>query len=245
MPCLIPATTFTAFQRPEDPRLSESNSAGACRRDQNVLMDIPGQVSDTESLEALYRAPSERAANKVFAQIDQASARFIDLCPFGLLATADTSGRVDVSPRGGPPGFIQRLDTRHIAIPDLVGNNRLDSHRNIIANGHAGLLLVIPGKEDTLRLNGPAVLSNDPGILAGFTEELRPPKVAIVIRAEEVYAHCAKALRRGQLWQPGSWDDLADAPDLAEIYACQFDEIEAAPMRDLLTEIYRDDLLSD
>ncbi len=207
-------------------------------------MDVPGRIDTLDQLTALYREPSERALGKQLDRIDEGMAAFVDRCPFVVLATTDGAGSVDASPRGGPPGFVRRLDDRHLAIPDLNGNNRLDSYRNIVAHGRAGLLMVVPGKDETLRINGPAAITTDPELLAGFTEELRPPKAAIVIETAEIYGHCAKAFRRAKLWDPPSWQALADAPDLAEMYTCIWD-IDAALMRSTLEQVYDEDLAAD
>ncbi|HEX6419212.1 MAG TPA: MSMEG_1061 family FMN-dependent PPOX-type flavoprotein [Acidimicrobiales bacterium] len=208
-------------------------------------MDVPGRIESVDQLAGLYRAPSARAAGKVVTRIDDASARFIDRCTFVVVSTSDGHGSSDASPRGGPPGFVQRLDERHVAIPDLVGNNRLDSLRNIVARPHAGLLLVVPGRDETLRINGPAALTVDPGILSGFTGELRRPKLAIVVETAELYGHCAKAFRRARLWDPPFWAEVDDAPDLAEIYACQFDGTDAREVRATVEAIYAEDLACD
>lgn len=191
-------------------------------------MNIPGRVATIDELTALYREPNTRALGKQLDRIDPGMASFIDLCPFLVLATSDGDGSIDASPRGGPPGFVRRLDDRHIAIPDLNGNNRLDSHRNIVINGRAGVLMIVPGKHDTLRINGPAAITTDAEILGGFTSGLRPPKAAIVIETAEIYGHCAKALRRARVWDPASWESLVAAPDLAAMYTeiWQVDEDE-------------------
>jgi hypothetical protein len=189
---------------------------------------MAGDILHLDDLTARYRAPSRRAAGKVRSVIDEASRRFIEHCPLVMVATAGADGRCDTSPRGGPPGFVSYIDERRVAIPDLTGNNRLDSYRNIISNPHAGLLFVVPGKDETVRINGPAHLTDDPTILDGFIAELRRPKLALVVEVEELFAHCAKALRRALLWDPGSWEALVGAPDLAEIYACQFEGMEEA-----------------
>ena len=204
-------------------------------------MDVPGRIETLEQLEALYRRPSERAVGKQSTSIDAATAEFIDRCPFLVLATAGTSGALDASPRGGPPGFVRRLDDRHVAIPDLNGNNRLDSYRNVVERPFAGVLMMVPGKDETLRINGPAALSTDPDLLAGFTSELRTPKLALVIETAEIYGHCAKAFRRGAVWQPEVWDE---APDLAAMYACAWD-IDEDELRATLGAVYDDDLSRD
>ena len=126
-----------------------------------------------------------------------------------------------------------------------MGNNRLDSLRNIVARPHAGLLLVVPGRDETLRINGPAALTVDPGIVSGFTGELRRPKLAIVVETAELYGHCAKAFRRARIWDPPFWAEVGDAPDLAEIYACQFDGTDAREVRATVEAIYAEDLARD
>ena len=207
-------------------------------------MDVPGRIRTLDDLTSRFRDPGQRALDKEFDRIDAASAAFIDRSPFLVLATSDGAGSVDASPRGGPPGFVRRLDDRHVAIPDLNGNNRLDSYRNLIAHPHAGILMIVPGSDETLRINGPAALSDDPDLLAGFTKELRPPKLAVVVETAEIYGHCAKAFRRGRMWRPEAWDELADAPDLAAMYACHWDMDESA-LRDTLAGVYDDDLSRD
>jgi PPOX class probable FMN-dependent enzyme len=207
-------------------------------------MDIPGRIGTLDELTALYRSPGERAIGKQLDHIDAGMEAFIDLSPFLILATSDGAGSLDASPRGGPPGFVRRLDHRHIAIPDLNGNNRLDSYRNIVTHGRAGVLMVVPGKDETLRINGPAAITTDPEILSGFTKELRPPKAAIVIETAEIYGHCAKAFRRGKVWDQSAWADLVAAPDLAGMYACTW-SIDETEMRDTLETSYRNDIAAD
>lgn len=207
-------------------------------------MDLPGRIDTVAQLEALYREPGERAISKQLSAIDTGMAGFIDRSPFLVLATTNGDGSIDASPRGGPPGFVRRLDARHIAIPDLNGNNRLDSYRNLIAHPYAGVLMMVPGKNETLRINGPAALTNDPELLGSFTSELRPPKMAMVIETAEVYGHCAKAFKRAAMWDPDSWAQLDEAPDLAAMYAATWN-IDEGEMRALLGASYTDDLTRD
>lgn len=207
-------------------------------------MEIPGRVETLDELTSLFREPGGRAVDKQLDHITDGMAAFIDRSPFLVLATADGRGSVDASPRGGPPGFVRRLDDRHVAIPDLNGNNRIDSYRNLVAHPYAGILMMVPGREETLRINGPAAITTDPELLAGFTAELRPPKLAVVIETEEIFGHCAKAFRRGRMWQPDRWTELADAPDLAAIYACEWG-LEEDTIRTALAGSYTDDLSHD
>jgi PPOX class probable FMN-dependent enzyme len=202
------------------------------------------RITDLASLRELYREPSDLAANKAFDVIDETTAAYIDRCPFVIISTSNGGNSMDVSPRGGPPGFLRRLDDRHIAIPDLNGNNRLDTLENIVAHPFVGLLLVMPGKDETVRINGPATVTTDAAILDGFTVELRRPKTAIVVEVAELYSHCAKSFRRGKVWQPESWADLADSPDLADIVGTQF-SMESSGIRTALEGSYDHDLTLD
>ena len=112
---------------------------------------------------------------------------------------------------------MRTLDAQRLVIPDLSGNNLLDSLQNIVANSHAGLLFVIPGRDETLRVEGDACLTTDPALLSLWDDELRAPRVAIGIQVRTVYIHCAKSFRRGRVWDPGSWAELADAPDACAV----------------------------
>lgn len=157
-------------------------------------------------LEALYeQPPSYTAANKVIDRLDAHCRRYLSLCRFALVASADAQGRADVTPRGGPAGFISVLDDRLLAIPDATGNRRLDTFRNVLQTGRAGLLLLLPGRGQTLRINGRACVSTDPDLLAGLTAVGKPPRAALVLAVEEVFTHCPKAFVRSGLWDPASW----------------------------------------
>ncbi len=207
-------------------------------------MEFSNCITDLASLRELYREPSELVANKAFDVIDETTAAYIDRCPFVVISTSNGADSMDASPRGGPPGFLRRLDDRHIAIPDLNGNNRLDTLENIVAHPFVGLLLVMPGKDETVRINGRATVTTDAAILDGFTVELRRPKSAIVVEVAEVYSHCAKSFRRGKVWQPESWAALADTPDLADIIGTQF-SMESSGIRTVLEDTYVKDLTLD
>ena len=206
--------------------------------------DLPGRIEDIDQLTAHFRPATQGVVDKQLDRLNAGMAAFIDHVSFFVLATSDGAGAIDASPRGGPPGFIRRLDDRHIAIPDLTGNNRIDSYRNIVRHPFVGLLLIVPGRDETLRVNGPAVLTDDPGLLAGFTKELRTPRLAIVVETAEVFGHCAKAFRRGQVWHPEAWANGASAPDVAAIYACEFG-LEEEALRSRLSDSYAADLAGD
>ena len=176
------------------------------------------RIETLDELSSLYPEPGERVRTKKRDRLDDGLRVVLALSPFVLLATADAAGRCDVSPRGGPPGFVRALDDRHVALPDLNGNHLIDSLRNIVANPHAGLLVVVPGQDETVRIDGPAHLTTDDAVLARFDGELRRPTLAVVIEVAAVFTHCAKAFKRGGVWQPSSWPTLDRSPALAARY---------------------------
>jgi PPOX class probable FMN-dependent enzyme len=202
-------------------------------------------IGDVAQLRALYREPSELVQRKKVARIDDVTRRFVAGSPFLLLATADADGNCDVSPRGGPPGFVRVLDDRRLAIPDLSGNNLLDSLTNIVANPHAGLLFVIPGRDETLRVEGDALLTTEPTVLSLWDDELRTPRVAIVVTITSLFIHCAKSFRRGRVWDPVAWTELI-APDNCEMIVEQLDlDVAPADIRASLEVNYARDLANE
>lgn len=176
-----------------------------------------GAIEDEAQLRALYDEPLERAVRKEIARLDEMARRLIAVAPLVLVASHDAEGRCDVTPRGGQPGFVAVVDDDHLAIPDATGNNRLDTLRNVVATGHAGLIFLIPGRDQTLRVNGAARVTADAAVLDRLTPVGKPPKTAIVVRADEVYAHCPKALVRSKLWDPATWPAADDQPSPAEV----------------------------
>ena len=170
-----------------------------------------------EELREIYDEPMEVAIRKDIAHIDELCQRLIAAAPMIFVATSDPDGRMDVSPRGGPPGFVTVLDDHRLAIPDATGNRRLDTLENVVSAGRIALIFVIPARDTTLRVNGSASVSADPALLDRITHVGKPPKTAIVVEAEEVYAHCPKAFVRSKLWDPATWPDPADLPTSAEV----------------------------
>jgi uncharacterized protein len=168
-------------------------------------------------LDALYPAAEERSWRKDIGLLDEMCRRLIAATPMVFVASAAADGRCDVTPRGGPPGFVTVLDDHHLAIPDATGNRRLDTLRNLVATGHAGLVFVTPGRPETLRVNGRACVSADPALLERLQPVGKPPRTAIVVEAQEVYAHCPKAFVRSKLWDPATWPAKADLPTPAEV----------------------------
>jgi PPOX class probable FMN-dependent enzyme len=174
-------------------------------------------IESIEQLRALYVAPKERAIRKQLTQLDVHCQRFISLSPFLVLASSDATGRADASPRGGDPGFVKVPDATTLLIPDAPGNNRLDSLENIIATGAVGLLFVIPGVDETLRVNGRAELSNAESDIDLCATDRRRPKLVIRVVVREAYLHCAKALMRARLWDPGTRIDRDLLPSIGQM----------------------------
>jgi PPOX class probable FMN-dependent enzyme len=170
-----------------------------------------------EQLREFYDAPMEAAVRKDIGHIDELCRRLIAAAPMLFVATFSSEGHADVSPRGGPPGFVTVLDDQHLAIPDATGNRRLDTLENVVATGRVALIFVIPGRDTTLRVNGHAVVTAAPDVLGRLTPVGKAPKTAIVVEAEEVYTHCPKAFVRSKLWDPDSWPDPGTLPTSAEV----------------------------
>ena len=175
------------------------------------------KVTSVEELRSVYPQPKQRSLDKELDYLDDHCRRFIAMSPFVLVASADAAGACDVSPKGGPPGFVRVLDERRLAIPDATGNRRLDGLQNMLQNPHAGLLFLIPGMGETLRINGRVSLSRDPAIVAGLETAGHPAKLALVVDVEQAYLHCAKALIRSGLWRTDTWAAADELPSAAEI----------------------------
>jgi PPOX class probable FMN-dependent enzyme len=175
-------------------------------------------LGSTEQVTELYGEPVEAVVSKIIDHLDEHCREFIARSPFVLVATADELGNCDVSPKGGAPGFVSVLDRKRLAIPDAPGNRLTYSLRNVIAGGRVGLLFLIPGLEETLRVNGRGWLTRDAGVLGPPAAEARPPKVAIGVEVEEAFLHCAKAFKRAALWRPAEWPDRTGLASPAQIW---------------------------
>ncbi|MCW2986709.1 MAG: pyridoxamine 5-phosphate oxidase [Conexibacter sp.] len=174
-------------------------------------------LTTPEQLAELYEPAAERAWTKDIGVLDDVARRLIAASPLVVVASHDADGRADATPRGGPAGFVAVLDDGHLAIPDATGNRRLDTLTNIIATGHAGLLFLIPGRDQTLRVNGRACVTAAPEVLAAAGAVGKPPRTAIVVAADEVYAHCPKAFVRSRLWDPEAWPAAEEVPTAAAV----------------------------
>jgi uncharacterized protein len=181
----------------------------------------------TGELRSAFRAPGQGALAKQLDHLDEHCRAFIAHAPFLVLATAGGDGSCDASPRGGPPGFVRVIDDLHLAVPDLSGNNRLDSLANVVETGGVGLLFLVPGVGETLRVNG-----------RGRVERLDEGSIHLVVTVEQAFLHCAKSLRRASLWQPEAWPDTSGMPSPAQMLRDQVapdrtaEQISAALERD-------------
>jgi PPOX class probable FMN-dependent enzyme len=175
------------------------------------------RITDLATLRALVGTPGERAVRKQLAALDQHCRAFIAQSPFVLLGTSGPDGRCDVSPKGDRPGFVLTLDETTLVIPDRPGNRRLDSLQNILANPHVGLLFLIPGMDETLRVNGTAELVQDEDLLDRLAVDGKRPLLSIVVHIEETFLHCARSFLRAQLWNPEQFMPREQLPSLARM----------------------------
>lgn len=167
------------------------------------------EITGARELRDLMGPPMPRAAAKDRTRLLDLDRAFLAASPFCLIATSDADGNCDVSPKGDPPGFTIVLDDTTIAIPDRPGNRRADGLLNILANPHVGLIHLVPGRADTLRINGRARLLRDAPFFDRMVVDGHRPSVAIVVEVEQVFLHCPKAFMRSALWDPGRWDPAA------------------------------------
>ena len=199
-------------------------------------------IDNEDQLRELYGFPKGRAKEKLLASLEKHSINFIERSPFMTISTFGESGMADCSPRGGKPGFVKVYDQGCIIIPDSKGNNRLDSLVNILQTGSLGCLFLIPGVDETLRVNGTARLSTDARYLDLFSSERNPPKTCIELTVKEVFLHCAKALMRSELWSPESRIDRSSLPTMGKMMNDQLSINEAVESQEDMVERYRHDL---
>jgi len=167
-------------------------------------------------LRAIIEEPGELVTRKVISYLDKHCGLYIGRSPFMLMSTCDASGNMDISPKGDPQGFVKILDNKTLAIPDRLGNHRVDSMENILQNPKVGLIFMIPGKSETLRVSGIASIVRDEALRDSMAVQNRSPEFVIVVDVEEVFFHCSKCAIRSKLWQPEYWPSLEGLPRLAQ-----------------------------
>jgi PPOX class probable FMN-dependent enzyme len=179
------------------------------------------EVRTAAELREFVSEPSQAIAEKAIDHVDAASARFIAASPFFLLATTAADGSCDVSPRGDPPGSVLVVDDRTLAFGDRKGNRRLDSMTNILQRPRVGMIFLVPGVGDTLRINGSARIVTEASYLPQLTVAGVTPQLAIEVRVEELFLHCSKAFARSALWDPATWPAKGEVPSAGQIVRSQ------------------------
>lgn len=189
-------------------------------------------IADYAELRTVYKEPGPRAAQKVLNYLDEHSANFIALSPLCVIATSNADGRADASPRGGPPGFVKLMDKCTLMLPDLPGNDQVDSFQNLVENPGIGLLFFVPGMNETLRVNGLAELVTDASILDPVKIKRRTPVSGLRITVEEVFLHCGRSLIRSRFWNPSVKIERSSYPTYGEVLADQINGANATEIDD-------------
>ncbi len=187
-------------------------------------MDIANQTE----LRQTYREPAPRAQQKVLDHIDGHARDFIALSPFCVISSLGADGRQDTSPRGDPPGFVAVLDEHTLLVPDRPGNNQVDSLQNVIAHPEVGLLFLVPGMNETLRVSGTAEIVTDAALLDPLSVGSKAPLSGLRITVEEVFLHCGRSLIRSRLWDPEAQIDRSCYPTYGQVLADQISGANAA-----------------
>ncbi len=180
------------------------------------MFDSRHVVTNPEELRDLVPSPRSAQQTKVLSSLDGHCRRWIQRSPVVVVCSTDSSGNMDLSPKGDPAGFVQILDDKTLAIPDRPGNRRLDTLHNVLEQPHVGLMFMVPGRGEVLRVSGVAQIVNDPDLLATMAIADRPPILALVIEANEVMFHCGKSVIRSKLWSPNEWPQIDDLASYAE-----------------------------
>jgi uncharacterized protein len=200
-------------------------------------------LSTEAEIEAAIGKPSPRVLAKVVNALDGICRAFIARSPFVVVASSDAMGRVDVSPKGDPPGFVQVLDDKTIAIPERPGNRRADTFRNVLQNPQVGLIFLVPDKAETLRVSGTARIVRDAWLRERMTVSDRVPALALVVTVEEAFVHCTKCMVRSRMWNPETWksDGLASIADAMVAHGrldLSVAEMQAIAEEDARTRLY-------
>ena len=194
------------------------------------------------AIRAHYGEPSDMVKAKQLRRLDRHARAFIGLSPFLVIASCDADGRGDATPRGDAPGFVAVVDDATLLIPDRIGNRRADTMLNVEANPAVGLLFLVPGINETLRVNGRARFTADAELLAPLAVQGRNPVAGLLVAVDEVFFHCAKALMRSHLWDPKVQVERASFPSLGQILADQIAGSNVAESERYIAESYRDRL---
>jgi uncharacterized protein len=193
------------------------------------------EVTSVDQLRAIVGHPNAAVANKVRDHLSPVEQQWLSHSPLGFVATMDAHGRLDVSPKGDPAGFVQIIDEQTVAIPERPGNKRVDGYLNVLERPRVGMLFVVPGRGDTLRINGSARIMADADYFDAMTVQGKRPILALEIAVEEVFFHCAKAFLRSDAWKPERWDPTA-VPSAAQLAKQMYADADLEDMRKRLDE---------
>ncbi len=206
---------------------------------------VARKALSTAEVREIVGDPIELVQLKVRPSLDKHCRAFIARSPFLSLGTVDANGQADVSPRGDPAGFVHVLDDHTLAVPERPGNKLADSLTNILDTGSVGLLFMVPGVEETLRVNGVGTITDDPAVLEAMAVKGKTPKLAILVDVEEAFIHCAKAFRRSELWNPDGYVDPKELPSIGQVIRDQVkppdldtDDIDEIADKDYRTNMY-------
>lgn len=200
----------------------------------------PHVISTEAQLRELIGAPAALTCAKISDRLNALTRLFIERSPFVCVATSDAAGHCDLSPRGDPAGFVRMLDERTLLIPERPGNRLADSLRNMLANPHVGLIFIVPGVTDTLRVNGRATLTTDAALLAPCAVEGKVPRLGVLVDIDEAYTQCSKAFLRSHLWDPQRFVDPASMPTGGQVHrAIQGEQFDAEQYDAERAERYR------
>jgi PPOX class probable FMN-dependent enzyme len=193
-------------------------------------------VTSVADLRAVVGEPLPRTITKETPTLDERATAFIGTSPFLVLATGSPDGSSDASPKGGPPGFVRVLDEQRLLVPEFPGNRRLDGVQNLVERPGVGLLFIVPGITETLRVNGIGRLTRDPELCALCATDGKPPWFVLDVEVRQVFSHCSKAFLRSGLWNPESWADPAEVVSPSKTIAVRASD-EGRPEQDVRREI--------
>jgi len=209
------------------------------------MVEFQNVITDIAELREIIGSPSHRVLNKVTDRIDELAARFIAASPFAVIASRNGDGHLDVSPKGDAAGsFVKIIDQQTLAVPDRLGNRRLDTPANLLDDLNIGMIFLVPGKRETLRISGTAQIVRDQWLREELTYQGKLPDIAIVVTIKRLYFHCAKCMIRSQLWQPDGWPATDHLPSLAEAMVAHgrlsesIAEMQALIDRDAVERLY-------
>jgi len=209
------------------------------------MADFQKVITDLAGLREMIGAPSHRVLNKVTDRIDELAARFIAASPFAVIASRSGDGHLDVSPKGDPYGsFVRIIDEQTLAVPDRPGNRRIDTLTNLLDDPNIGVIFLVPGKRETLRISGTAQIVHDQWLREELAHQGKLPDFAIVVTVKRLYFHCAKCMIRSSLWEPEGWPATDHLPNLAETMVTHgrlsesITEMQAIIDRDAVERLY-------